>query len=141
MTHESDPKGIAPISPLHSGDSFGTQRPVVPPAHSSSNEPADPVLHELRSMLTRVYGSRLARLVLFGSRARGEARADSDYDIAVFLHAMDDRWAEFDRLNSVATDILYDRFVVVHALPYQEASYRDDPSSLMRNIREEGIDL
>ena len=30
-------------------------------------------------------GARLARVVLFGSPARREARPDSDYDMAVFL--------------------------------------------------------
>ena len=102
---------------------------------------SDPILHDLRAGLRNVYGQRLARLVLFGSRARGDAKPNSDYDIAVFLHNMDDRWAEFDRVNAIASDILFRRFAVVHALPYHESSYAQNPSTLMRNIREEGIDL
>ena len=35
--------------------------------------------------------------MLFGSRARGDAHEDSDYDVAVFLRDMADRWQEFDR--------------------------------------------
>jgi len=102
---------------------------------------SDPILHDLRASLQNVYGQRLARLVLFGSRARGEAKPDSDYDVAIFLHNMDDRWAEFDRVNAIASDILFRRFAVVHALPYHESSYAQNASTLMRNIREEGIDL
>jgi len=101
----------------------------------------DPILQDVRSGIRGAFGSRLARLVLFGSRARGDATADSDYDVAVFLHGMTDRWAEFDRINKVAGDILMHRFAVVHALPYDERSYNDNPSSLMRNIREEGVEL
>jgi predicted nucleotidyltransferase len=32
-----------------------------------------------------MYGERIERVVLFGSRARGDAHEDSDYDVAVFL--------------------------------------------------------
>jgi hypothetical protein len=45
---------------------------------------------------------------LAGSRARGNARADSDYDVAIFLKDFNDRWGEVDRLVPLVTDILYD---------------------------------
>lgn len=49
----------------------------------------DPILAHFRAALDRLYGSRLERVVLFGSRARGDARPD--YDVAVFLREMPDR--------------------------------------------------
>jgi predicted nucleotidyltransferase len=58
----------------------------------------DPVLTCFRAALEELYGARLSRVVLFGSRARGEARFDSDYDVAVFLDALLDRSAELKRL-------------------------------------------
>lgn len=42
-------------------------------------------------------GRSLSDVVLFGSRARGDARPDSDYDIAVFLRDMSDQPAEMNR--------------------------------------------
>jgi len=63
-------------------------------------------LIRLRSSLAALYGPRLDRVVLFGSRARGDARPDSDYDVAVFLRDLDDRWQEFDQLTRLSTDIL-----------------------------------
>src|SRR5258707_11841366 len=34
---------------------------------------------------------KITRVVLFGSRARGDARPDSDYDVAVFVKDLQDR--------------------------------------------------
>ena len=45
---------------------------------------ADPVLKRFRAALDALCGDRVERVVLFGSRARGDAREDSDYDVAVF---------------------------------------------------------
>ena len=53
----------------------------------------DPTLARFRAALAEVYGARIERIVLYGSRARGDARPDSDYDVAVFLHDMTDRGA------------------------------------------------
>jgi predicted nucleotidyltransferase len=100
----------------------------------------DPALVKFRAALQEAYGDRLERVVLFGSRARGDARPDSDYDVAVFLKDMADRWAEFDRLANIETDIIDDTGAVIHAMPYRAGSYRDR-TSLMREIRREGVDL
>ena len=43
----------------------------------------DPILTRFRAALDKIYGDRIERVVLFGSRARGDAHEDSDYDVAV----------------------------------------------------------
>jgi uncharacterized protein len=93
-----------------------------------------------RAALAELYGGRLERVVLFGSRARGDARGDSDYDVAVFLRDLGDRWQEIDRIVPVVTDIIDDTGVVIHAMPYRAGAY-EDRTSLMREIRREGKDL
>ena len=65
----------------------------------------DPILKRFRAALDEIYGERLERVVLFGSRARGDAREDSDYDIAVFLKGFTDRWQEVERLIPVVTGL------------------------------------
>jgi predicted nucleotidyltransferase len=102
--------------------------------------PNDPILKRLRAALDEMYGDRLERVVLFGSRARGDAHEDSDYDVAVFLRDMADRWQEFDRLADLSTDILDKTGEFIHAIPYRAGSY-EDRTSLMREIRHEGVDL
>jgi predicted nucleotidyltransferase len=106
----------------------------------TSKAPIDPILERFRASLREIYGNRLERAVLFGSRARGDAGPDSDYDIAVFLRDMGDRFAEMDRLADLATDILYDGGPFIHAMPYRAGSY-EERTPLMHEIRREGIDL
>lgn len=100
----------------------------------------DPVLRRFRAGLDALYGDRIERVVLFGSRARGDADEDSDYDVAVFLKNLTDRWGEMDRIVPLVTDILYEDGVFVHAMPHPAGSY-DDRTSLMGEIRRDGIDL
>ena len=102
--------------------------------------PDDPILRRFRAALDGLYGTRVERVVLYGSRARGDADADSDYDIAVFLRDFHDRWQEIDRIIPVVTDILYDDAAFIHAMPFRAGAYRDR-TPLMREIRREGVDL
>ncbi len=100
----------------------------------------DPILTRFRTALDEIYGNRIERVVLFGSRARGDAGPDSDYDVAVFLRGMADRWDEVRRIVPVVTDILYEEEAFIHAMPYPAGSY-EERTPLMREIRREGIDL
>ena len=61
----------------------------------------DPVLSRFRQEPGEAYGSRLERMMLFGSRARGDARPDSDYDIAVFIHEPESFGDETARLAMI----------------------------------------
>ncbi len=101
----------------------------------------DPVLMRFRVAVAEIYGERVERVVLFGSRARGDAQPDSDYDIAVFLRGMADRATEMNRLADLATGILYSEGQFIHAMPYRAGSYNDDRMPLMHEIRADGIDL
>jgi predicted nucleotidyltransferase len=100
----------------------------------------DPILKRFRTALDEIYGDRLERVVLFGSRARGDARPDSDYDVAVFLNEPDSFWKETGRIAEIETDILYATGAVINALPFRAGAYRDR-TPLMHEMRREGLDL
>ena len=100
----------------------------------------DPILRRLRHALDELYGERIERVVLFGSRARGDADDESDYDVAVFLRDLTDRWRELDRLADLRADFLEEADVFIDAKPYPAGAYRDR-TTLMREIRREGVDL
>jgi predicted nucleotidyltransferase len=100
----------------------------------------DPALKRFKAVLGRLYGKRIDRVVLFGSRARGDARPDSDYDVAVFLRDPTDRWQEMDRLADIGSEILDDEGKLIHAMPYVADAWRERPP-LMHEIRNDGLDL
>lgn len=101
---------------------------------------ADPVLARFRRDVDATYGDGVERVVLFGSRARGDREADSDYDIAVFLKHPAGLWDELGRLAHITTDILNDLGAVISAKPFAAELYRDR-SPLMQEIRADGIEL
>ena len=80
-----------------------------------------PVLKEFRAALGAMYGDRIERVVLLGSRARVDAMPESDYDVAVFLKNYTDRWVEADRIADATTEILYKTGAFIHARPYRAA--------------------
>jgi predicted nucleotidyltransferase len=104
-------------------------------------KPTDaPILARFRAAVEEIYGNRLERVVLYGSRARGEAHEGSDYDVAIFLKSLPDRWAELDRLADLRVRFLDETGAFFDAKPYPATAYAER-SPLMHEIRREGIDL
>jgi len=100
-----------------------------------------PILKRFRTAVDEIYGGRVARVVLFGSRARGDAESDSDYDVAVFLRDMPDRITELFRLADLSTALLDETGEFVHATAYRDEAYNDARMPLMHEIRREGVEL
>jgi uncharacterized protein len=100
----------------------------------------DPVLQRYKAALGNLYGDRIDRVILFGSRARGDAHADSDYDVAIFLKSMPDRWVEFNRLADLRVAFHIDTDAFFDAKPYVATAF-SERSPLMREIRRDGVQL
>lgn len=71
------------------------------------------------------YGSRLHRILLYGSRARGDAEPDSDIDVLVVLNACPDFWVEQRRLG----DIAYEASIGADRGPVTPACYPDSTAT------------
>ena len=97
-------------------------------------------LTKFRAAIDGLYGNRVERVVLFGSRARGDAQDDSDYDVAVFLKDLNDRWAEADKIAIAAMNVFDETGALIHAMPYREGAYQER-TPLMHEVRREGVDL
>ena len=104
-------------------------------------DPKDkPILTRLRAALAEAYGDRLERVVLYGSRARGDHQPDSDYDIAVFIKDPGTLTEELEELASLTTAILLDTGAVISAKPFHAGSYRER-TAFMHDLRKDGLDL
>ena len=101
---------------------------------------SDPILGRLRAALEALYGERLTRVVLFGSRARGDARRDSDYDVAVFIEGLKSTGGAAGQIAAIGADILLDTGAVINALPFAADAY-GARTGLMGELRREGREL
>jgi predicted nucleotidyltransferase len=109
----------------------------------------DPVTREalrsFKAILTAKYGAHLRSLYLFGSRARGDHRPDSDMDIAVFLDEAPDPVGEQFDLIERGYDIMLDTGVNIQPWVFAQESLTDPThhraAHLVSSIRREGIPL
>ncbi|MBF8289944.1 MAG: polymerase beta domain protein region [Chloroflexi bacterium] len=77
------------------------------------------------------------RIVLFGSRARGDARPDSDFDLLVVLDQVDDRRAMRIAVRRSFTDLPVAADVIV-ATPAELAPDRRGPRGIVQWAGEQG---
>lgn len=106
---------------------------------------ADPVLGRIKKELAALYGTRLKRVLLYGSRARGDHQPDSDYDILVVLEGPLDLWPEQKKLSAVSSELFWKtiaegRPVDVSFKPMTEEQTRQR-TGFMHNVRQEAIEL
>ena len=100
-----------------------------------------PILAELRRGLEAIYGDRLARLVLFGSQARGDAKPDSDIDVLVVLKDPEDSGEGISRCSEFIAGISLEHNTVVCPVYISEDRFQREQSPLMLNVRKEGVAL
>lgn len=96
------------------------------------------------SRLSRQY--TIASALLFGSRARGSSRSDSDTDIAVVLRGDHGRRVEEAlKMADIAFDVMLETGVLVEAIPLWESEWEHPETfnnpALIENIRREGLRL
>ncbi|WP_295430146.1 nucleotidyltransferase domain-containing protein [uncultured Thiodictyon sp.] len=100
----------------------------------------DPVIQTLRQALSQRLGPHLRGLWLFGSRARGDARETSDYDVLIIV---DEKTQDIrDRILDVQVDILDHHDALVATLLRTEDEWRRSQGyPLARNIAREAVRL
>lgn len=116
------------------------------PNRSDSNPDAQTIL-AIRVFLARVSSEYpLSAAILFGSRARGDFRADSDADLAVLLQGPRGTFLDTKlMLADIAYDVLLETGIRIQPLPVWEEEWQHPDAysnpRLLRNIEREGIRL
>lgn len=101
-------------------------------------------LERFRQLARSRFGDRLQELTVFGSRARGDAREDSDVDILVVVDQLSE--SERDEVFDLAwrAAMAGEEYVVLAPIPYSSeraAESRRLEKRLMREIDAQGIRL
>jgi len=105
------------------------------------NEQLLPILSELKGRLAEHYGERLAKVVLFGSQARGDAAEDSDIDVLVVLRGEVEAGAELWEISAITSELSLRSEHVISTTVIPERLYQRRASGFMGNIRHDGISL
>jgi predicted nucleotidyltransferase len=101
----------------------------------------DQILREFRGELERIYGSRLVRVVLFGSQARDEAEPDSDIDVMLVLRGPVNPHEEIRRLSSFTSGLSLKHDLVISCVYISDEDFGSEQSPLMLAAAGEGAIL
>jgi uncharacterized protein len=95
--------------------------------------------HEIRPRLERAFGRRLRGIVLFGSRARGDATEASDIDLLLLLEDPPASGRDIDTIVEAIYPLQLELDVPIHALPATASSFERGDFALYRNAQAEGV--
>lgn len=102
-----------------------------------ANSKEKQIIDGFKREVTKVIGDRLDRIVLFGSRARGEADEESDFDFLVTLRKPQEE--DRVRVREIASRLSLEYNIVITPLVISTEDFREDRYFyLYENIQKEG---
>jgi predicted nucleotidyltransferase len=110
---------------------------MIASSYLTPNESA--AVERLKQILTRDFG--LVKLVLYGSKARGDSHPESDIDVLLVLRDEFD-WRTKHAIYDVCFNVNLEYDVLIQPVIYSQARY-DDPlikaTPLYQSLLEEGV--
>ena len=100
------------------------------------------VLVSFRNRLGTVLNDELIEVKLFGSKARGQGRKDSDLDVLVIVSS--DDWRLCDRVYEIATDLLLDTGVCISPKIISMNQYNQllrEEAPFVKNVNQDAVTI
>ncbi len=94
--------------------------------------------------IQKIYGNHLKQIILYGSYARGDFKADSDVDIMILLDISELEIKSYrQRLSDMTYDFNMDYNLEIRPIAKSEEHFRKwvDNYPFYANIRKEGVTL
>jgi predicted nucleotidyltransferase len=101
----------------------------------------DSILTILHRELQRVLGSQLHSVLLYGSRARGDAGPESDIDVLVVMRDDFDYTDMMRRTSEVVAELSLQYDVVISRAFVTRERFENEQSPFVLNVRREGVVL
>ncbi|CAN5562494.1 nucleotidyltransferase domain-containing protein [soil metagenome] len=95
----------------------------------------------LRQSFQAIFGEQFDQMLLFGSRARGDARADSDIDVLVILRGDFAYGDVVARTSEIVVRLSLENDLVISTVFVTKERFGQENSPFLLNIRREGVAL
>jgi predicted nucleotidyltransferase len=104
------------------------------------NEKEERVINEFVKKVRDTFKERVKRIILYGSRARGDADEESDYDFVVLLEPF---YEEDKRtLSDLGWQVYYEHNVLLLAIAIENSEFTEDRFFYFyENVCKEGVYL
>ena len=99
------------------------------------------ILEKTKTFLQKTYQENLDKVILFGSRARGDHHSDSDLDILIVLKQPFNYSQEIERTSIFIAELSLECDLVISRVFAESNDFYSKNTPFFINVRREGISL
>ncbi len=100
------------------------------------------LIADFKKTVSDYYGERLAKIILYGSYARGDFHEESDIDFLVVLKDGEIRkFRETIQMSEVVHPLMFKHDITISYHPYSLGKYLSEESPFLFWIRKQGIEV
>ena len=97
------------------------------------------ILEKVKGFLQKTYQENLDKVILFGSRARGDHHSDSDVDILIVLKDVFNYSQESEKISQLIADLCLEYNVLISCAFANSEQLEHHNSGFFRNVRKDGL--